>query len=58
MLNRVKDWVWGPPLGWGAVTRLDLLLALVLSAVAEVIVSGVGPRPIRKGESLPASRCC
>ena len=40
MLNRVKDWMWGPPWGWGAVTRLDLSLALALSAIAELIVSG------------------
>lgn len=40
MANRVKDWFWGAPFGWRALTRLDLLLALVLSAFAEVIVSG------------------
>jgi signal transduction histidine kinase len=40
MLDRVKDWIWGPPFGWRSVTRVDLLLALVLSALAEVIVSG------------------
>jgi signal transduction histidine kinase len=41
MLNRAKDWVWGAPFGWVAATRLDLALAVVLSAFAQVIVSGV-----------------
>lgn len=40
MLNRGRDWFGGAPFGWKAQTRLDLLLALVLSAAAEVIVSG------------------
>jgi signal transduction histidine kinase len=42
MVNRMKDWLWGAPLGWRSLTRLDLLLALVLSAFAVVIVSGHG----------------
>jgi signal transduction histidine kinase len=49
MLNRAKDWIWGPPLGWRAATRLDLLLAVLLSAVAEVIVTGNADRTDPKG---------
>ena len=40
MFSRTKDWGRGAPFGWGAFTRLDLLLALALSAFAVVIVSG------------------
>jgi signal transduction histidine kinase len=49
MLNRAKDWIWGPPFGWGAFTRLDLLAALLLSAGAELIVSGSADKTDPKG---------
>jgi len=44
MLSRAKDWLWGASFGWGAVTPLDLLLALALSAFAEVIVTGAASK--------------
>ena len=42
MRDRVRDWFAGPPFGLRAFTRLDTLLALLLSAWAFVIVSGNG----------------
>ena len=52
MLNRVKDWIWGAPFRCKALTRLDLLLALVLSAFAEVIVSGAADKTDPQGGVL------
>jgi signal transduction histidine kinase len=49
MLDRAREWMWGPPFGWRAVTRVDLLLALVLSAFAEVIVSGTADKTDPQG---------
>lgn len=40
MVDRVKGWMWGAPLGWRAFTRLDTLLAVLLSGFAVVLVSG------------------
>jgi signal transduction histidine kinase len=40
MVDRVMGWLWGAPLGYRAFTRLDTLLALLLSAFAVLLVSG------------------
>ncbi len=40
MFDRAQSWVAGAPLGARGVSRLDVLLALLLSAFAEVLVSG------------------
>lgn len=42
MMDRVKDWMWGAPFGWRALTRVDTLLAVLLSAFAVLLVSGGG----------------
>ena len=42
MRDRVRDWFVGAPFGLRAFTRVDTLLALVLSGFAVVIVSGNG----------------
>jgi signal transduction histidine kinase len=42
MRDRVRDWFVGAPFGLRAFTRIDTLLALVLSAFAVVLVSGNG----------------
>jgi signal transduction histidine kinase len=49
MLDRAKDWMWGAPLRCKWLTRLDLLLALVLSAFAVVIVSGAADKTDPQG---------
>ena len=49
MFNRVKDWVWGAPFGCKALTRIDVALALGLSAVALVIVSGAADKTDPQG---------
>jgi signal transduction histidine kinase len=42
MVDRATGWMWGAPLGWRAFTRLDALLAALLSAYAVLLVSGGG----------------
>jgi signal transduction histidine kinase len=44
--------MWGAPLGWRAATRLDALLAVLLSAVAVLLVSGAGNHGDPKGGVL------
>ncbi len=52
MLSSAKDWMWGPPFGWRALTRVDLLLALLLSGFAELIVSGAADNSDPKGGAI------
>jgi signal transduction histidine kinase len=40
MPARVKEWIWGAPLGQRALTRLDALLAVLVSVAAVLAVSG------------------
>jgi hypothetical protein len=49
MLDRMRDWMWGSPFNRGSLTRLDVLFALVLSAFAELIVSGSADKIDPKG---------
>jgi signal transduction histidine kinase len=42
MIDRVKDWMRGAPFGRREFTRLDAMLAVLLSAFAVVLVSGGG----------------
>ncbi len=46
---KVKEWVWGAPLGQRALTRLDTLLALLVSVAAVIAVSGNGNHSDPKG---------
>ena len=46
---KVKEWVWGAPLGQRALTRLDTLLALLVSVAAVIAVSGNGNHTDPKG---------
>jgi signal transduction histidine kinase len=49
MLSRANGWIWGAPFGQRALTRLDTLLALLLSTLAVVNVSGNGPKGDPRG---------
>ncbi len=49
MPDKLKDWIWGPPLGQRALTRLDALLALLVSAAAVIAVSGATKHSDRQG---------
>src|SRR5580704_15487430 len=52
MVDWAKGWMLGAPLGWRALTRLDTLVAALLSVFAVVLVSGAGKHGNPQGGAL------
>ena len=52
MSDRVKNWMWGAPLGFRALTRLDTLLAVLLSTFGVVLVTGATKHGNPQGGAL------